>query len=383
MINRPGWRQAVFALAAGWLAACGAPPPTLAPTTAPQSQSTQVVRASTISISTPTLTPIPSQTPIPEPTTTPLPAAHQLTTGGCCVQPFWSADSAEVWFIDRPSEAQPAGIWGVPVVGGEPRLITARLGIYSTDRSLVAYPDNRQTIVERLADGVRWTMPNAGRAVSFSPDSSRLAWQVAPESAEGNFDQRLVEVWVAQVDGSAPQQVARLVGGGFSGWFPDGERLLISGRDPTTDESSLSAFHLSDGALTLIAQGPRLRGGTLSPDGAWVAYQIQFSGDPARDGLWVTRTDGSESRRLDIFGAYRWRDASHLLVVPLELNAGGQRFVEVEVASGALFPLTDPRLTPIHIEGGDWSLSPDGARVAFVSADDHNLWVIELPRQTD
>jgi hypothetical protein len=387
MIKRPGLRpvrllrEATLAvMALGWSVACSTPPSTLAPTPISLPPATLAVVASPLFSATHTPTITPTQTLTPTPTSTPAPLARPLTTGGCCVQPFWSADNAEVWFIDRPAEAQPAGIWGVGLMGGEPRLVTTRLGLYSPDRALVAYPENQQTVIERLADGVRWIAPTDGRAVSFSPDSTRFAWQVAPESADGNFDQRLVEVWVANVDGTQPQQVARLVGGGLSGWFPDGTRLLISGLENTTNESSLSALSLADGALTPIAQGPRLRGGTLSPDGGWVAYQIQFSGDPARDGLWVTRTDGSESRRLEIFGAYRWRDASHLLVVPLELGAGGQRFVEVEVATSAVQALTDPALTPIHIEGGDWSLSPDGARVVFVSADDHNLWVIELPR---
>jgi hypothetical protein len=83
--------------------------------------------------------------------------------------------------------------------------------------------------------------------------------------------------------------------------------------------------------------------------------------------------------RLDLFGGYRWRSRDRLLVIPLELGAGGQRFVEVDVTTGAARALTDPTLTPLHIEGGDWALSPDGERVVFVSAEDHNLWVIDLP----
>jgi Tol biopolymer transport system component len=41
--------------------------------------------------------------------------------------------------------------------------------------------------------------------------------------------------------------------------------------------------------------------------------------------------------------------------------------------------LTDPALTPFRVAGGDWSPSPDGNRVVFVSADDHNLWVMDVP----
>jgi len=263
------------------------------------------------------------------------------------------------------------------VNGGEPQFITDRLGLYSLDRTLIAYPESGQTYIERL--GVeRWVAPSEGRAVSFSPDGALIVWQAAAVS--GSFDQRLVEVWVANVDGSEARAVTRLVGGGFSGWFPDSTRLLVTGREADGEEQwFLGALTAADGTLTKIVQGPRLRGGALSPDGAWVAYQILFSRDSARDGVWVARTDGSESWRLEVFGAYRWRSADHLLLVPLETNAEGQHFIEIEMRTGRVRPLTDPAFTPLYIAGGDWALSPDRNRVAFVSAEDHNLWVVDLP----
>ena len=334
--------------------------------------------------------PVPTQTPTlaPTPTLTPTPAPtlHQLTTGGCCVQPFWSPDGSQVWFIDRPGESSLSGIWGVSASGGEPQFITDRVGVSSPDGSLVAYPEGGQTFVERLAlsevegGGERWVIVNAaGRAISFSPDSRSILWQAA--SSSENFDRRSVEVWMANVDGSESRVAARLIGGGVSGWFHDGQRLLVSGRESLSDDPFLAALNLADGSLTIIARGARLRGGTLSPEGGWVAYQITFSGDPAQDGLWVARTDGGEARRLEVFGAYRWRSEGKLLVIPLDTNAGAasHRLLEIDVASGAVRALTDPALTPFRVAGGDWSPSPDGNQVVFVSADDHNLWMIDLP----
>lgn len=298
-----------------------------------------------------------------------------------------------MWFIDRPNESSPSGVWGVNVSGGEPQFVADRVGVYSPDQSLVAYPEGGQTYVERLAlprggasrsgvegGGERWRIVNAaGRAVSFSPDSRSILWQAA--SSSENFDRRMVEVWIANLDGSESRVVARLIGGGVSGWFPDGQRLLVSGRESLSDDPYLAALNLADGSLTVVARGPRLRGGTLSPEGGWIAYQITFSGDPAQDGLWVARTDGSEARRLEVFGAYRWRSEGKLLLIPLDANAGaaGHRLLEVDAASGAARALTDPAVTPFRVAGGDWSVSPDGRRVVFVSAGDHNLWVIDLP----
>jgi Tol biopolymer transport system component len=293
------------------------------------------------------------------------------------VQPFWSPDGSQVWFIDRPSESSPSGIWGVSASGGEPQFITDRVGVSSPDGSLVAYPKGGQTFVERIG-GERWVIANAaGRAISFSPDSRSILWQAA--SSSENFDRRSVEVWMANVDGSEARVAARLIGGGVSGWFHDGQRLLVSGRESLNDDPFLAALNLADGSLTIIAHGARLRGGTLSPEGGWVAYQITFSGDPAQDGLWVARTDGDEARRLEVFGAYRWRSEGKLLVIPLDANAASHRLLEIDVASGAVSALTDPALTPFRVAGGDWSPSLDGNQVVFVSADDHNLWVMDLP----
>jgi Tol biopolymer transport system component len=68
-----------------------------------------------------------------------------------------------------------------------------------------------------------------------------------------------------------------------------------------------------------------------------------------------------------------------LLVIPLNANAASHRLLEIDVASGAVRALTDPALMPFRVAGGDWSPSPDGNQVVFVSADDHNLWVMDVP----
>ena len=54
----------------------------------------------------------------------------------------------------------------------------------------------------------------------------------------------------------------------------------------------------------------------MSNEGTWVSYFISFNADDKRNGIWVQRTDGSGARQLDLWGAYQWRDDSHLLVIP-------------------------------------------------------------------
>jgi Tol biopolymer transport system component len=374
------WVRAA-ALFVALLPACSQPLPTLVATFSPASLT---VPASQPPVSSPvlpltaTLTPLPSATATLPPTATPPPSVRQLTEGGCCVRPFWSSDGSQVRFIDRPSDTSPSGIWGVDLEGGDPVFIAARPGIYSPDESLVAYPSGGRTIIERVADGETWTAPSNGRPVNFSPDSRRIAWQIA--SSTVNFDRRVVQVFVASVDGTDVAQVAQLVGGSLVGWFPDSQRLLITRRPEAGEEIELAILDLASGEQNVIVAAPRLRGIALSPLGGWLAYLVSFSGDANLDGLWLVRSDGTSARRLDNFGAYAWRAEGQLLLIPLELDSSSNRLLEVDASTGQTRELIDPSQTPLHIAEGNWSLSPDGSRLAFVAAEDHNIWVMDLPQ---
>jgi Tol biopolymer transport system component len=130
-----------------------------------------------------------------------------------------------------------------------------------------------------------------------------------------------------------------------------------------------------------LVRSERLRGGLLSPDGAWLAYFIALDKDPAQNGLWLARTDGSAWRKLDrdLFGAYRWRDAHRLLIIPFRPEAVSHQFWELDVNTGVTRRLTDPAVTPFKIANGDWAVSPDGQYVVFVESRDYNLWLLTLP----
>ncbi len=145
---------------------------------------------------------------------------------------------------------------------------------------------------------------------------------------------------------------------------------------------------LSDGTAIELARANRLRGATLSPSGEWLIYYRTFAPDPAQNGLWLVRSDGSERRQLDrsLFGAYQWRpcpncasDDERLLVIPFDPEADYHTFWEVSVATGEARQLTDPDITPFKIANGDWQLSTDGRHVAYVESADRNIWVIDLP----
>jgi Tol biopolymer transport system component len=285
-----------------------------------------------------------------------------------------------VQYLDRPSPEQPAGIYAVGLEGGDAQLVTDKLGIYSPDQQYRAFPEGELVVIERLSDGQRWHIANGGRAVSFSPDSTQLAWTAGQSGPP--FDTAQRQVWVSQVDGSQARLVVGVIGGGFSGWFPDG-RMLVSGKhDPQEQEPALWVVDPQEGSASELVRGERLRGGLISPGGSWLVYQVTFAADPAEDGIWLVAIASGERYRLDLFGAYRWRDDNRLLIIPMQAESGSNRLWQASLQAGEpplLDPLTDPAVTPFKVASGDWTVAPDGSAIAFVSAADHNIYLLPLP----
>jgi len=234
--------------------------------------------------------------------------------------PSWSPDSKQILFIDKPGPQVETGVYAIDITDRSkgPQL-TGRVGIYSPDRSLVAYPQDTRTLVEKISSGEGWVIPNNGQAVEFAPDNQHLAWEA--EAISGPYDQRQNEIFVADIDGQNASKMARVYGGGLVGWLPRGLSLMFMGR-PSLDsqDSTLTVLDLRSNVAADLVTAERISGVRLSNDGAWVAYFISFNEDEERNGIWVQRTDGSEARQIDRWGAYQWRDDSRLLVIPARPN---------------------------------------------------------------
>lgn len=320
----------------------------------------------------------PTATQQPTPTPTSVPVLFPLTQGGCCVQPFWAPDSQRVLFLDKPIASLPAGLWGIGLDGGVPELFSQKIGIYSPGLTYRAYLENDATWVEHLADGQLWQIANDGRQVYFSTDETNLAWS----SSSVNIGLR--EVWISRVDGSQAQSVYTSAGASVITWLADG-RLLIQEQSPDgSRDQALSVLSLASQPeeqprSKVLARGFRLRSPLASPDGSWIAYYSAFDDESEKNGLWLVNSNTAEKRRLALFGAYRWRNASQVLVIPLDLEQPEQRIWQVAAETGAAVPITDPAITPFKVSGGDWQVSPDGQWMTFVSADDNNIWLMKLP----
>jgi Tol biopolymer transport system component len=174
-----------------------------------------------------------------------------------------------------------------------------------------------------------------------------------------------------------------LYGGGFAGWFPDGQRVLLTGRDNSADEeSTLFVYNLQNERRVNLFSHKHLRGTQISPGGHWIAYFLTFSDELADNGVWVVNNQGTEQHKLDIpgFGAYRWRDDDTLLYIPMRTSSGeSMQLWVIDAPTGQSRPLTDPVSLPFSVANGDWEVSPDGRQVIFVNSIDQNIWLITLP----
>jgi len=284
-------------------------------------------------------------------------------------------------FIDKPSDSASAGIYAVDIFTGaqKPPQWSGRVGIYSPDRSLIEYTDNFATVIEKLSTGEKWAVPGQV-PVDFAPDNQHLAWDNDPDIT-GPYDQRPSDLYVADINARKPTRITRVYGGGLVGWLPRGLKLMYLGR-PSLDvrERTLTVLDLTTNVTTTLVSAERLSGMSVSKDGTWLAYYITFDADKSRNGIWVQRTDGSQARRLEMFGAYQWRDDAHLLVIPMRASSDKPFEVwEVETASGASRRLTDAATPPLQILNGDWRVSLDGRYIVYVNSADRNVWLLTLP----
>lgn len=305
----------------------------------------------------------------------------QLTTDGCCTQPFWSPDGKLVQYIDKPTGGK-LGIYGVAVGSASPR---PALVSEQVEDSRIVGPyrietTRTTTTLVRLSDGKKFPIPAQGRGVQFSPDFKRIAWSISNPDLPP--EQQVATIWVANVDASAAKRVATLRRGGVGGWISD-SALLVNGQDSKNRAVQvLSSLSLADGKLREIVRAERLRSATLSPSGKWIAYYTTFS--ESGNGLWLVDTSGGKPKAAPTgsFGAYQWRPGpagDRLVIVPFKPDAQYHEFWQLDPETLSLTQLTRATEAPLKIANGDWRVSPDGRYVAYVENKDRNIWVVELP----
>ncbi|WP_235910291.1 hypothetical protein [Deinococcus kurensis] len=293
--------------------------------------------------------------------------------GECCPGVVWTPDSRSLLFLDGPPARGSTGIYQVAATGGEVTRRFSSVAFFSPALRWAVRPGaGEATTLERLADGRRFTLPTYGADVVWTRAETRLAY--ARSDTSGNYDRRVTRVFVADVFG-APRLVATLSGGSIHGWLDD-TTLLLSGK-PSAGARDRELFTLNTrtGARRTLRTALGFRSVTLSADGRQVAYTVAFD-SAARNGLWVQGTASGSPRELSVFGSYRWRDATRLLLIPLNAAGGPHTLRQYDVTANAWKTLGD---LGDQVRLADWSVSPDGRLLNYLSARDGNVRVLTLP----
>jgi hypothetical protein len=299
--------------------------------------------------------------------------AVRVTSPGCCTSFAWGPASDELLYLDRPPGAAATAIYSAPAGGGPARVRFSRVSFLSPDLRYAALPALSGTVLERLQGGARSTLNNTGgEPVWNGAVPGRVAYTVTAIS--GNYDRRSSRIY-AQDFGGPARLLATLYGGGVSDWTSR-TTLLVSGK-PSADARSRQLFTLDtvSGARRVLNTALNFRGVSAAPGGDWVAYAVAFN--PAGgNGLYVQGAASGAPRRLNFYGSYRWRDGTHLLYIPLTLNVATHVLYEYDVQTQKSRTLLDLGTTVLSDQ---WSVSPDGRRVAYQAAGDAAVYVRALP----
>ncbi|GGO21977.1 hypothetical protein [Deinococcus humi] len=299
--------------------------------------------------------------------------SRAVLSGECCPGTVWTPDSKALLFLDGPPARASTGFYEVAATGGTVTRRFSSVAYFSPRLRWAVRPSTGETtVLERLVDGKRFTLPTYGADVTWNDDETRLAYTRSDTS--GNYDRRATRVFVADAFGS-PRAVATLYGGGVSGWVDD-DTLLLSGKSaPGNRDRDLFTLNLRNGAKKTLRTALGFRGISLSPDGKRVLYTISFD-SAARNGLWLQATAGGSPTEINDYGAYRWRDAGRFLLIPLKSAGDAHVLRQYDVKANGWNTLGD---LGHQVRQGDWNISPDGKLLSFLSARDGNVRVLTLP----
>jgi serine/threonine protein kinase/Tol biopolymer transport system component len=168
-----------------------------------------------------------------------------------------------------------------------------------------SYESGKNEIYTMLPDGSQKTLllnenniPEGqflGWSVDWSPDGSKIAFKV------GDNDNN-IQTYVMNLDGSESNQLnLPCKKCEMSGWFPDGERVLLSEDRPNVGSNKYSIMNLDGSGFTeLLVQGKYVVGDagiSISPDGSKVAFVLN-NGASLVDYLYVADSDFSNPVRL-------------------------------------------------------------------------------------
>jgi Tol biopolymer transport system component/predicted Ser/Thr protein kinase len=290
---------------------------------------------------------LPPSTPVPA-TAAPTSAPTEEPTLEPTTVPVLAGGGGQIAFVTDREDGHTLQVWLMNPDGSSPRQLTFGPG------------DKTQP---------RW-----------SPDGTRLLY-VAPGGGDASGGTLGTDIWVINLDGSAPTDLTQSVGDETDPvWSPDGSRIAFtSDRINDLDQVFISPIRCDPIPASCTVDKPfNLSAGfavesspAWSPDGRTIAVSASINGAPGRIFL-RSPTPGEPTkfdRRDRIIGAYdlAWSPDSKLLAFTWRQPTMNEVYLAQIDAPGA-----DPTRLTDSLGNKEASFSPDGNWIVFTSTRDQN-----------
>jgi murein DD-endopeptidase MepM/ murein hydrolase activator NlpD len=294
---------------------------------------------------------------------------------------WWNPTDPDAVYVIDAVPGQPTGVFR-QLLDGSPRqyLRPAPPAQLSPDGTIAVESLGSDMMqILRLADGMAWNVDTDGFYPAVSPDGTRLLWEIVYGEIVPGTSNPPIAMIVSDIDGNNVRRVYSQEGG-YSMWL-DSHRLLIVQRTPFEADTSLYVLDIDVNPLepALLGTVRFLHGLEVAPGGGRIVFYLPFQDDPDASGVYVQDTEpGALARKLPFFGAHQWRDDDSLYVLSYDMTADVHALGYMDVITGVFRWLTDPAALPIRVANGEWSVSPDGARILYVDPADYGLYLLSV-----
>ena len=307
-----------------------------------------------------------------------------LTDPGCCSSFSWADNSNSITFLDKPPN-RPSGVWKLHTLTKERTLegttptISSPLGRYLIDPT----PYRNSALITDTLQDKTWHFPHGGPLLYFSPNEQHVLFSVRPAGFLPNYVYRR-SIYTARVDGSELNHIADLIGDPI-GWFPDGERLLLSGMQTASTKRALWIYDMTSKELQPIVEANFLDAVSISPGGRFIVFVRSLSDLSSDSGLWIYDIATTSERRLTLTGSYRWHPSGQgLLIIPPRGHRDSHHTVWwANVMGGPPINLTTVGPSDFHLSNFEWQLSPGGGQTLYRHSQGQNLWILDFGRALD
>jgi dipeptidyl aminopeptidase/acylaminoacyl peptidase len=198
----------------------------------------------------------------------------------------------------------------------------------------------------------------------FSPDGTRIAF------LRGDAG----ELWVMNVDGSAPHRVgdSTIAGLDWSNWTPDSQHLVVIGS--FGGPARMRILDAADGAYRDLASDYLPLPADVSfspPTGEEIVFRAQLRKNPGFMGLFVMNADGSNIRALiePTVPIAQDLDMSSLTFTPDGSRIFYTHYYDESIQLWVMNADGTDKHRFVHVDGASWegqaTVSPDGRYVAF------------------